>query len=98
HRRDDDDATLLTARRDDLSDTPKARRVGQARPAKFVNDCGRLSLAHGVDGAAAALRGIGASRIAASYASAAKITDPCLRSSGFMRSIVSMFVWWMRTS
>ena len=37
-------------------------------------------------------RGIGASRIAALYASVAKITAPCSRSSGFMRSIVSMFV------
>ena len=92
HRGDDDDATSFRPRADDVGHAAKARRIRQAGAAEFVNDGGRRCFAHGV-GRAASFRGISASRIAASYASAAKMIDPCLRSSGFMRSIVSMFVW-----
>ena len=81
HCRHDDRLPRLVATSNDIRDATKAARVRQAASAELVDD-------HRETG----VRGIGASRIAALYAKVAKITAACFTSSGFMRSIVSMFV------
>jgi len=81
HCRHDDRLPRFAATSNDVRDATKAARVRQAASAELVDD-------HRETGA----RGIGASRIAALYANVAKITAACFTSSGFMRSIVSMFV------